>query len=164
MPLATNDQGEKRPLAYSVLGIVAYGLRHVLRQDNGNSRTQLCALRAGYTGGCGRQSNSIFQGSVLPCAVEPTKSPTRTNHMLCEMSSLTGSRSYIVPITIKRSGQRTANLNLPRALNTATVPPTAGALAAEALGLKLVAAINGRAFFSKPVPVRYRRPRIQYGV
>lgn len=71
-----------------------------------------------------------------------------------------------MPITIKRSGQRTANLNLPRALNTAPVPPTAGAPAAEALGLKLVAAVNGRLFFANPgaVPVRYRRPRIQYGV
>ena len=65
-----------------------------------------------------------------------------------------------MPITIKRSGQRTANLNLPRALNTiAPVPPTAGARAAEALGIRLVAAINGRAFFSKPVPVRYRTSR-----
>lgn len=58
-------------------------------------------------------------------------------------------------IRIKHCGQRITHA--PR--YTQSVPPIAGIQAAEALGLKLVAAINGRAFFSKPVPVRYRAPR-----
>lgn len=63
-------------------------------------------------------------------------------------------------IRIKHCGQRTANA--PR--YTQPLPPITGAQAAEALGLKLVAAINGRAFFSKPVPVRYSAPRRQFVV
>ena len=57
---------------------------------------------------------------------------------------------------IKRSGQR--------ATYTQPVPPTTGGEAAEALGLKLVAAINGRLFFTRPVPVRYRAARSQFVV
>ena len=70
-----------------------------------------------------------------------------------------------MPITIKRCGQRATNLNTLRTRNTPTpVPPIAGIQAAETLGLKLVAAINGRAFFSPPVQVRYRAPRRQFVV
>lgn len=61
-------------------------------------------------------------------------------------------------IRIKRCGQRTTHA--PRYAQL--LPPITGAQAAEALGLKLVAAINGRAFFSKPVPVRYSAPRRQF--
>lgn len=52
---------------------------------------------------------------------------------------------------IKRNGQR--------ATYTQPVPLTTGRKAAGALGIKLVAAINGRLFFANPVLVRYRAPR-----
>lgn len=63
-------------------------------------------------------------------------------------------------IRIKHCGQRTPHA--PRYAQP--VPLTTGSKAAEALSLKLVAAINGRAFFSKPVPVRYRASRRQFVV
>jgi hypothetical protein len=58
---------------------------------------------------------------------------------------------------IKRSGQRATYQ---------PVPLPTGREAAGALGLKLVAAINGRLFFANPVlvPVRYRAPRRQFVV